>query len=208
MAPYGPLTALPAGARVAGSGVLFDNGKRVLVPLTTLGLSHRVWVRNGLGQLVLAHLEKKYPHLNVAAMTLHRVLPVDAPLTVPAKDAFPGSVAFAVGYSPSPNATPQWPVLSTGILGEPSPDGKGRALGIPLAKGPRGGPVFDNMGRFVGMAVASTAGSDQLVPASQLYSAVGESMGKISVAPDHDRMPIDYLYELALQNTVQIIRAP
>jgi hypothetical protein len=205
MAPYGPLTALPAGARVAGSGVLFDNGKRVLVPLTTLGSSHRVWVRNGLGQLVLAHLEKKYPHLNVAAMTLHRVLPVDAPLTVPAKDAFPGSVAFAVEYSPSPNATPQWPVLSTGILGEPSPDGKGRALGIALAKGPRGGPVFDNMGRFVGMAVAGTAGSDQLVPSSQLTAILGLPAEPAAKAPDFQRMPIDQIFELAMHTTVQII---
>ncbi len=208
MAPYGPLTGLPANARVTGSGVLFDHGKRVLVPLTTLGASRRLWVRNGLGQLVLAQLEKKYPQLNLAALTLHRVLPMDTPLTLPAKDAFPGSVAFAVEYSPSPNAIPQWPVLSTGILGEPSPDGKTRALGITLGKGPRGGPVFDNMGRLVGMAVASPAGSDQLVSASQLTAIVGLPAGQATKATELQRIPIDQIFESALHTVVQIITQP
>ena len=208
MAPYGPRTGLPVGARVAGSGVLFDSGKRVLVPLTTLGSSRRLWIRNGLGQLAPAQLEQKYAHLNVATVTLHRVLPIDAPLTVPAKDAFPGSVAFAVEYRPSPHANPQWPLLSTGILGEPSADGKTQALGITLTKGPRGGPVFDNKGQFVGMAVASAAGSDQLVSASQLASILGLPAGPTAKATELQRMPIDQIFELALHTTVQIITKP
>ncbi len=208
MAPYGPHKGLAPNARVAGSGVLFDNGKRVLVPLSTLGASHRLWVRNGLGQLSLARLDKKLALLQVATLKLDSALTMDTPLSLADKDAFAGSVGFAVEYSPSPNATPQWPVLSTGFLGEPSDDGKTRALGIALGARPRGGPVFDQTGRFVGMALASAPGKNQWVTASQLYAAVGEPMGKLSAAPARDRMPIDYLYELALQNTVQIIRAP
>jgi hypothetical protein len=208
MAPYGPQTGLPRSARVAGSGVLFDQGKRVLVPLATLRSSHRLWVRNGLGQLVMAQLEKKFADLNVATLKLSHALAMGAPLPLADKDAFAGSVGFAVEYTPAPNATPQWPVLSTGFLGEPSADGKTRALGITLTAGPRGGPVFDQMGRFVGMALASGSGKNQWVTASQLYTAVGESLGEIANAPAHDRMPIDTVYELALHNTVQIIRAP
>jgi hypothetical protein len=208
MAPYGPQTGLPHSARVAGSGVLFDGGKRVLVPLSTLRASQRLWVRNGLGQLAPAQLDKKFAHLNVATLTLGHALAMDAPLPLADKDAFAGSVGFAVEYTPAPNATPQWPVLSTGFLGEPSADGSTRALGITLAAGPRGGPVFDNLGRLVGMALASASGQNQLVTASQLRAAVGEPMGTMTDAPTRERMPIDTLYELALQNTVQIIRAP
>lgn len=110
-------------------------------------------------------------------------------------------------YTPASNATPQWPVLSTGFLGEPSEDGKTRDLGITLAAGPRGGPVFDDGGRFVGMALTSASGKNKLVTASQLYAALGEPIGKPTAALARERIPIDHLYELALQNTVQIIRA-
>jgi tetratricopeptide (TPR) repeat protein len=208
MAPFGPQTGIPRSARVAGSGVLFDHGKRVLVPLGTVRSSHRLWVRNGLGQLAPALLDKKFAHLYVATLKLGSILAADTSLSLAEKDAFAGSVAFAVEYTPSPSATPQWPVLSTGFLGEPSADGKTRALGILLAAGPRGGAVFDQMGNFVGMALATASGQNQLVTASQLRTAVGEPMGKITAAPVRERMPIDTLYELALQHTVQIIRTP
>ena len=207
MAPYGPHTDLPDSARVAGTGVLMDGGKRVLVPLSTLGSSRRLWVRNGLGQLALAGVEKKLPHLHVATLRLSAALPMDTPQSLTAKDAFAGSVGFAVEYTPASNATPQWPVLSTGFLGEPSEDGKTRDLGITLAAGPRGGPVFDDGGRFVGMALTSASGKNKLVTASQLYAALGEPIGKPTAALARERIPIDHLYELALQNTVQIIRA-
>jgi hypothetical protein len=208
MAPYGPQTGLPGGARVAGSGVLFDNGRRVLVPMNTLSPSRRLWVRNGMGQLAPAQIEKRHAKLKVATLLLGSALPMDAPWPLADKDAFAGSVGFAVEYAPSTTSVPQWPVLRTGFLGEPSADGTSRALGIALGTGPRGGPVFDNMGRFVGMALASPSGKNQWVTASQLYAAVGESLGKRSAAPARERMPVDQLYELALQNTVQVIRAP
>lgn len=208
MAPYGSQAGLPAKARVAASGVLFDGGRRVLVPLATLRSPQRLWVRNGLGQLAPAQLEKKLPQLNVATLRLGSALPMDAPLPLADKDAFPGSVGFAVEYTASLNAAPQWPLLSTGFLGEPSADGKTRALGIALAAGPRGSPVFDNMGRLVGMALPPTADKNQLVTASQLHAAVGEPMGKLTVATARERMSADQLYETALPNTVQVISVP
>jgi S1-C subfamily serine protease len=208
MAPYGPQAGLPVTARGAASGVLFDNGRRVLVPLAALRPAQRLWVRNGLGQLAPAKLERKFTQLDVATLKLGNALPMDATLPLADKNAFPGSVGFAVEYTSSPNAAPQWPLLSTGFLGEPSADGRTRALGIALAAGPRGGPVFDTMGRLVGMAVASTAGKNQLVTASQLYAAVGEPIGKLSPASAGERMPLDQLYEAGLKSTVQIILAP
>jgi hypothetical protein len=165
-------------------------------------------VRNGLGQLAPAHVEKKHAKLKVATLRLGSALPMDTVLPLDDKEAFAGSVGYAVEYTASDNSAPQWPVLSIGFLGEPSADGTTRALGITLAAGPRGGPVFDNLGRLVGMALASPSGQNQLVTASQLYAAVGQPLGKISAAPARERMPIDQVYELAQKNTVQIIRAP
>lgn len=208
MAPYGSQAGLPATARVVASGLLFDGGRRVLVPLATLRTRQLLWVRNGLGQLAPAQLEKKLPQLNVATLRLGSTLPMQAPLPLADKNAFPGSVGFAVEYTASPNAAPQWPLLSTGFLGEPSADGKTRALGIALAAGPRGGPVFDNLGRLVGVALASSSGKNQWVSALQLYAAVGEPMGKLTLATARERMALDQLYETALPNTVQVISTP
>jgi hypothetical protein len=208
MAPYGPHPGIATGARVTGTGLLFDSGKRVLVPLATLGKAQRLWVRNGLGQLTPARLIKTYSRLNLAVLVLGGGLPMDAPLPLAARDAFAGSVAYAVEYAPAPSATPQWPILNTGFLGEQSADGQTRALGITLAKGPRGGPVFDNMGRLVGMAVASRFGADQLVTTSQLVSILGQPVGQLTAAADLQRMPVDQVYESALQTTVQIIATP
>jgi S1-C subfamily serine protease len=207
MAPYGPGTGLPRSARVAGSGLLIDGGRRALLPLGTLGTAQRVWVRNGLGQLAQARVDKKLVHLQLATLSLTSALPVDAALALADRDAFAGSVGFAVEYTPAPNAVPQWPVLSTGFLGEPSANGTSRALGITLAKGPRGGPVFDSLGRLVGMAVASSSAKDQLVMASQLYAALGAPAGQPTSTLERERMPADQIYEAALRTTVQIIVA-
>ena len=216
MAPHGPNTGLPRSARVAGAGLLIDGGRRVLVPvgtLGTLGTAQRVWVRNGLGQLAQTRVEKKLAPLQLATLSLASALPIDTALALAERDAFAGSVGFAVEYSPAPNAVPQWPVLSTGFLGEASANGTSRPLGITLAKGPRGGPVFDNLGRLVGMAIASTSTStsasakDQWVTASQLYAAVGAPAGLPTSGAERERIPADQIYEAALRTTVQIIVA-
>jgi hypothetical protein len=144
----------------------------------------------------------------LAVLVIGGGLPRDAPLPLAARDAFAGSVAYAVEYAPALGATPQWPILTTGFLGEPSADGQTRALGITLAKGPRGGPVFDNMGRMVGMAVASISGADQLVTASQLAAMIRQPAGQVPTAANAQPMHVDQIFELALQTTVQIIATP
>jgi S1-C subfamily serine protease len=64
------------------------------------------------------------------------------------------------------------------------------------------------MGRLVGMAVASRFGADQLVTTSQLVSILGQPVGQLTAAADLQRMPVDQVYESALQTTVQIIATP
>jgi hypothetical protein len=204
LAPYGSSTGLSPWARVAGSGIVSADGRKVLVPISTLTTASTIWVRNGLGHLRRAMVERRLVTANLAVLQLEKALPVDPDFLVATTDAFPGSVAFAVEYVASSDAAPRWPLLTSGFLGQPLPRDNQRQLGIAMGNGPRGGPVFDAGGRLIGIAVRSPGGADQLVLASQLRKAVGELVGPSS-PPVNARVPLDRIYEAALRTTVQVI---
>lgn len=206
-APYGSSAGLPATARVLGTGVLVDQGKRVLLPLATLArlpASSHAWVRNGMGRLAKARVERRLPD-GMAILRLDQALPVAAEMTLPVVAAFPGSVAYSIEYPRSASAMPGWPTLTSGFLGQPLGAGDGRELGIDLPQGPRGGPVFDAAGRFIGIAVAAAHGADRLVPASRLRAFVGDMQGRAVRAPAQTPMSLDQVYQSALRIAVQII---
>ncbi len=206
LAPYGP-AALPKGARVVGSGWLFDGGRRVLAPVATLAGASTAWVRNGLGDTSRARVESRDPNSRLAILRLEHALPVAVPDTLAARDPFPGSVAFAVEYVESGDAAPRWPVLRSGFLGSPGPDGKGRRLGVEMPSGPRGGPVFDSGGKVVGIALPGPRGQDQLLPVSELRRAMAEP-GAVSPGPAiGPPVSADSIYESALRSAVQVIAA-
>jgi hypothetical protein len=208
MAPYGPQSGLPTAAQVVGSGLLIDQGSRVLVPTATLAKASRLWVRNGLGQLSPAKVERSFGDLQVVVLKLTRTLPMDEPLALSPKDAFPGSVAFAIEYVPSSDATPRWPLLHTGFMGGFGANGQARLLSIAMPQGPRGGPVFDDAGRLTGMAVRRSGSPDQLVMASQLHQRLGSQLGRMAEASSpRPRMAADQIYESTLRSAVQVIAA-
>lgn len=146
LAPYGDAKGLQENARVVGTAMLFRGGRAALLPLGLQPRSGRLWLRNGLGQLVQARLDKRLGKAGLALVRLQSALPVAHELLVAANDAFPGSAAFAVEYVSSPDAAPAWPVLRTGFLGNATGDSGERLLGIEMPAGPRGGPVFDGAG--------------------------------------------------------------
>ncbi len=208
MAPYGPQAGLPKGARVVGTGLLAGGGRMALLPESTLGTLTKVWVRNGLGQMTAAQIDRRFSELGIVALRLRTALPLEDPLQLAPGDAFPGSVAYAVEYTPSLDATPQWPALHTGFLGSPQASHAARPLGITLSPGPRGGPVFDDGGRLVGMAIRQAGATDQLVLASRLFARVGTALGQTTTAAQKHRVSVDLVYESALRHTLQILATP
>lgn len=213
MAPQGPLVGLPKRASVIASGLLIDSGKLVLVPTAVLGKRTQVWVRNGLGQLASAQRDPKRSDPTMTVLTLRNKLAEPDALVLAPRDAFPGSPAFALEYKPSTPAHPQWPVLHMGFLGSPQAHSTNRPLGITLNPGPRGGPVFDEGGRLVGIAktvLAKTgkpSNEAQLVLTSALHQRLGPALGTVS-GTQKQRVSVDQIYESALRSTVQIIAAP
>lgn len=224
LAPYGDAKGLPVNARVAGSAFLLPSGTAALMPLNLLPRSGKLWLRNGLGQLVKARIDKKFGDLKVALVRLDGPLPVPQELLVAPGEAFAGSPGFAVEYVSTPDAAPAWPVLRAGFLGGDKGDSDERLLGIDMPAGPRGGPVFDGYGRFVGLALQGASrtsgevasGDDRLIPVSQLRKALhGSTAGEQLTVQDvpspsgpRPRGLADKIYEGSLRSTLQVITVP
>lgn len=206
LAPYGTNAGIPTNARAVGSGMLVDRGHRAVVPLATLAGARQAWIRNGMGQVSSARVERRVTSEGLAVLKLDPPLPFDAHTAVVPRGAFPGSVAYCVEFPPARDGRPRWPVLSAGFLGA-SLDHGDRALGIELAPGPRGGPVFDAGGRLAGMALSGGLGPDRFVPAARLLASLGEMLGAQASAAPVARAPLDLVYESALRTAVQVIAA-
>ena len=223
LAPYGDAKGLPDTARVVGSALLLQSGMGALMPLSLLPRSGKLWLRNGLGQLVKAKIDKRLNDLKVALVRLDGPLPTPEELLVAPVDAFPGSAGFAVEYVSTPDAAPAWPVLRTGFLGGAKGESGERLLGIDMPAGPRGGPVFDGYGRLIGLALQGASGTagvaavdDTLVPVSQLRKALSGAMASEQLtaqdAPNpagpRPRSLVDKIYEASLKTSLQVITAP
>lgn len=210
LAPYGQ--AAGARAETVGSALLVDGGQRALAPLAALSRPGALWLRNGLGQLASAHVERRLLAGQLAVLRLDKPLPEGEPLTVASRDAFPGSVALAAEYVAGHGAQARWPLLRTGFVGMPADGAALAPLGVALAPGPRGGPVFDAAGRLVGLAQRDARGSDRLLPVSQLQAAVGGALGARAqgtapVSALGPRVPLDQVYEQSLRCCLQLIAA-
>ena len=223
LAPYGDAKGLPGTARVVGSALLLQSGTGALLPLSLLPRSGKLWLRNGLGQLVKAKIDKRFNDVKVALVRLEAPLPTPEALLVAPGDAFPGSAGFAVEYVSTPDAAPAWPVLRTGFLGAASGDAGARLLGIDMPAGPRGGPVFDGAGRLIGLALAgpsgataAVAGENTLVAVSQLRKALAGAMASEQLTAQDASGPAgarprglaDNIYESSLKTSLQVITAP
>ena len=209
LAPYSTANALPAGARVAGTGLLLSDGKHALVPLALLPKTGKLWLRNGLGQVVEARLSQRTT-LGVAVMRLSQNLPVAENLLVSSSTAFPGSAGYAVEFVAATDATPAWPLLRTGFLGGLLGDSGERKLGIDMPAGPRGGPVFDAGGRLMGLALPAGSGGagsvDRIIPVASLSKALGVSkLGPAAPAGAVPPASADIIYESSLKAVLQVI---
>ncbi len=204
LAPYSTGPQPTAPAKVVASATLVDGGRHALVPLAAVAQTQSLWVRNGLGQTARAQTVRRHPALGVALLRLQPALP--GTLAPAARDPFPGSIAYAVEFSPGPNAA-AWPRLHSGFHGMVGADST-RPLGIALPPGPRGGPVLDAAGQLAGIALPGSAQSaGQVVMGTQLRQAFGPLWGPPSAAPAGPAAALDGVYENALRSTLQLIAA-
>ncbi len=193
----------PGALRALASGVLVDHGITVLTTAAALGGQERVWVRDGLGRTTSAVVTQRDLPTGVAELRLDPPLPVAGPaLVLAARDPFPGSPAFAVGYALKDEpATPAWPLLRIGFVGAPT-----GAPGLHLpgtAALASGGALFDNSGRLVAIGTLAADGAAQAVLPSRLRAIGG--MLPPAATDGAPRLPLDELYERAMARVVQVL---
>ncbi len=222
LAPFASGAVVARGARVVSSALLLADGHHALAPLSVLPVSGPIWLRNGLGQTVAAEPDPQdaTPGLGLVLLKLAEPLPTPGAMVVPLRDAFAGSPAYALDYTPDAAGEAAWPVMRLGFLGAPiavasaGPAGSAglvgsvmslRRLGVALpGHGPRGGPVYDQGGRLVGLTLGREA-VDGLVPVGALRGRFGERFGKQDSAPRPVPLAPDELYEQAMRASLQVL---
>jgi tetratricopeptide (TPR) repeat protein len=203
LAPFDTPNIVPVKTRVAASGVLIDGGTRAIAPLGAVVVAGAgaIWLRNGIGRVSRAQIERRIDALGVVVLRLAVPLAAAAELVPAPRDPFPGSIGYAIEYVSSDSATPRWPLLRAGFFGAATGNGADRSLGIEHPPGPRGGPVFDAWGQWAGIALARRHGSDQLLPVSRLRPLLASA----AVGAATEKKSAEQVYEAALRAAVQII---
>jgi hypothetical protein len=229
LAPFSTGVVVDPRAQVVASALLLADGRHALVPRAALPDSGQIWVRNGLGQTVTATMAaRKGGHDgapapdqalgNVPALALLELgaaLPVAGGEIVPPRDPFAGSPAFALDYPLDATGQPAWPVMRAGFLGSPVAGTAAtdlRRLGVALpGQGVRGGPVYDQGGRLLGLVLGAGAGAseaaDRMIPVSMLRSQFGERFGAQALELRPPQVSADELYERAMKTTLQVLVA-
>lgn len=118
VAPYAVGAAVPTGARVVGSALLMASGTAALAPVDLLRAGtlqrDRVWLRNGLGDTVVANVVQCDEALGLVLLRLAAPLPAVA-LTPVAHDPFAGAPASMVEFGTGDSAA-TWPLLRQGFF--------------------------------------------------------------------------------------------
>jgi hypothetical protein len=202
MAPYAPQPALPDSARVAGTATLLPGGAMALAPAATVR-GRRQWLRNGLGQTVAARVDGVDADLGLARLVPEQPWTAMPAAAAPEADPFGGRPGYTVEYPRRDDAEADWPLLRLGFLGPLGRDARQRALGLELPPGPRGGPVLDETGRFVGFALPATP-RDRWLSARLLRERLGPHLGDPATG-DSARIAPDAAYERGLRLALQLI---
>ena len=216
MAPFASGAPVGPDARTVATALLLADGRHAVAPRAVLPPDGVIWLRNGLGQTVRANMvlpaetsTKAGEAQALALLTFNEPLPVAAGEIVPAHDPFAGSPAFAVDYPLDQTGQPAWPLMRAGFLGSmPAASSKAnlRRLGVSLpGQGPRGGPVYDQAGRLLGVAWRGDV--DNMIPINALRQWFGDQFGAQASEARPAQVSADELYERAMKTALQVLVA-
>lgn len=199
-APYAHGDASASPVRCIGTGTLMPDGITAWAPAGTLGSASAVWVRNGLGETQAASVVGSAAPDGLVGLHLAQALPWPQGLSPSPRAPFAGSPLAVVEFGASEGGEAAWPQLVQGFAGRPGSDGSA-SLGVELAPGGRGGPVFDRAGRLAGVTLSAVGGPDRL----HVLASSGRPPVEDAAQPAAAAAPIDAVYESALRVALQIL---
>jgi hypothetical protein len=199
--------ALPKNARAVSAGIAIGDGGHAVVATATLPANEKMWVRNGLGEIVAATRVQSL----VQGLTIIRL---KAPLStyraarMAERPPFPGSPVTVVAFDAEQENNFALPLLRSGFVGPADAiDARERELtarGLPRAFA---GAAFNQSGHIIGLALPSqtrTQRLDRLISFSALSGALPLETRDFTPLSTQ-RLASDEVFEMCLANCVQVI---
>lgn len=140
-----------------GSGFIINNGKHIVTNRHVIEGADRLFVRNGLGELRVAKVERVSEYDDLALLSLDRPYDSIFALTIPDNYKLrTGQSALVMGFPLSLDLGDSSPSLTEGIVSKTT--GLADDLGTfqltsKVNKGNSGGPIFSDTGDLIGVAV-------------------------------------------------------
>ena len=142
-----------------GSGVIINNGKWIITNKHVISGSSYIVVRNGIGKVREVESIKipESKDKDLAILILKKPFPSNHSLSInDIRDPIPGEKVYLMGYPMSSVLGRYNPSISEGIVSKAS--GFGELAGefqitAKMNKGNSGGPIFNNNGQIIGIAV-------------------------------------------------------
>ncbi len=140
----------------SGNGFIVDKGRRILTNASLVSSSSGdIWVRNGLGTIRKARVEKILPDQGLALLRFETPYPKEWSLpkqtfTVPEGVRF----CFVLGFPVTDELEKSYPILAPGVVVR-ADTGYGGLMQVTSSLGSdnSGSPVFDSSGKFIGLTL-------------------------------------------------------
>ncbi len=192
-----------------GSGFIINNGKHIVTNRHVIEESERLFVRNGLGELRVAKVEKVSEYDDLALLSLDRPYDQVFAITIPENYKLrTGQTALVMGFPLASSLGDSSPSITQGIVSKTT--GLGDNIGTfqltsKLNKGNSGGPIFSDTGDLIGVAVAK-------LDSTLFLEEAGFIPEDVNIAINIDRVkrfvnsskPIENLPKLDLEDLYEI----
>ncbi|MDD5035532.1 MAG: trypsin-like peptidase domain-containing protein [Methylococcaceae bacterium] len=145
----------PKGTIVA-NGLIIDSGRRVVTTTRVIEkIQGEVQIRNGLGQVRKARVERRYDEEGLAMLRLTQPYPANWSLK-PERMTAPDGIkfCFVLGHAVADGLDSAYPLIGPGVVFRAA-TGVGGLMQITseLSRDHSGSPVFDSTGRLIGIAL-------------------------------------------------------
>jgi S1-C subfamily serine protease/Tfp pilus assembly protein PilF len=181
-----------AGSRiVTGSGVLVDQGRRIITNRHVVAEGHNFYVRNALGDMSAARVEKLGSNDDLAVLVLDKPFLADKALR---PDQFgkarSGASIAVMGFPLTDMLGANTPSITNGIVSKATgmrDNVETFQVSAKMNKGNSGGAVFDQAGNLVGIAVGKLdlvkiMQGEGFLPEDVNFAIHSERIGQLGIA--------------------------
>lgn len=179
------------------TGILIDNGNRLVTTIANYSENKKYYVRNGLGETTTAEFAKA--ENEIIYLKLHTSFQRAKGISRVTSKPIPGRPIYIISLRPSLNLEPSWPQLSIDILGPPA-DTMTAGYRIHTKNLTAGAGVYNQHGNLIGLI----AESPQQTMLPLLDGSRENNPSATTTTNAFSGLSQAEIYESALANTVEV----